>query len=216
MHHLFDQLETVQSTKMSEFKLQSPPRHRVHLYVNPYTHDYETTDIPTKYQVQHIGYHVGSFFSYYPLSRKDVFHCTSYKIMDQSTLEKRYGKDGKRTNICFTCNKAGHWARNCPDKEKQTWSTVFVYVDPYSHELKILPTWRLGHQFQNMEYVGVLKSFCNECKIKSPQNTISVESQTEQTKKYSMQNDSKKTVYRMTIRLSAIQRSVKQQNDWRN
>ena len=31
---------------MSEFKLQSPPRHRVHLYVNPYTHDYEITDIP--------------------------------------------------------------------------------------------------------------------------------------------------------------------------
>ena len=38
-----------------------------------------------------------------------------------------------------------------------------------------------------MKFVGVLKSFCNECKINSPQNTISVESQTENTKKYSMQ-----------------------------
>ena len=178
---------------MSEFKLQSPPRHRVHLYVNPYTHDYEITDIPTKYQVQHIGQYVGSFFSYYPLSRRDVFHCTSYKIMDQSTLDKRYGEDGKRTNICFTCNKAGHWARNCPDKEKQTWTTAFVYVNPYTHELKILPTWRLGHQFQNMRYIGVLKSFCKECKINSAQNTISVESQTKQTEKYSMQNDCKNT-----------------------
>ena len=93
-----------------------------------------------KYQVQHIGYYVGSFFSNYPLSRRDVFHCTSYKIMDQSTLDKRYGEDGKRTNICFTCNKAGHRARNCPDKEKQTWTTDFVYVNPYTHELKILPT----------------------------------------------------------------------------
>ena len=88
--------------------------------------------------------------------------------------------------------------------------------------MKILPTWRLGHQFQNKKYVGVLKSFCNECKIKSPQNTISVESQTKNTEKYSMQNDSentekkKKTVYRMTTRLPAIQRSVKQQNDWRD
>ena len=181
---------------MSEFKLQSPSGHRVHLYVNPYTHDYEITDIPTKYQVQHIGHYVGSFFSYYPLSRRDVFHCTSYKIMDQSTLDKRYEEDGKRTNICFTCNKAGHWARNCPDKEKQRWTTVFVYVNPYTHELKILPTWRLGHQFQNMRYVGVLKSICNECKIKSAQNTISVESQTEQSKKKkknSMQNDCENT-----------------------
>ena len=46
--------------------------------------------------------------------------------MDQSALDKRYGEDGKRTNICFTCNKAGHWARNCPDKEKQTATSVFV------------------------------------------------------------------------------------------
>ena len=30
-----------------------------------------------------------------------------------------------------------------------------------------------------MKSVGVLKSFCNEYKINSPQNTISVESQTE-------------------------------------
>ena len=30
-----------------------------------------------------------------------------------------------------------------------------------------------------MKFVGVLKSFCNEYKINSPQNTISVESQTE-------------------------------------
>ena len=33
-----------------------------------------------------------------------------------------------------------------------------------------------------MRYVGNLKSFCSECKINSPQNTISVESQTKQTK----------------------------------
>ena len=33
-----------------------------------------------------------------------------------------------------------------------------------------------------MIYVGALKSFCNECKIKSPQNTKSDESQTEQNK----------------------------------
>ena len=124
------------------------------------------------------------FFPYYPLAEKDVFHSTSYKIMDQSALDKRYGKDGKRTNICFTCNKAGHWARNCPDKEKQTGTSVFVYVDPCSHELKNLPTMRLAHQFQNMKYVGILKSFCNECKINSSQNTISVESQTE-----NMRND---------------------------
>ena len=99
--------------------------------------------------------------------------------MDQTALDKRYGEDGKRTNICFTCNKTGHWARNCPDKEKQTDTSVFVYVDRYSHELKILPTIRLAHQFQNMKFVGVLKSFCNEYKINSPQNKISVESQTE-------------------------------------
>ena len=109
--------------------------------------------------------------------------------MDQTALEKRYGEDGKRTNICFTCNKTGHLARNCPDKEKQTDTYVFVYVDPHSHELKILPTIRLPHQFENMKYVGILKSFCNEYKINSPQNTISVESQTENTEKYSMQID---------------------------
>ena len=76
-----------------------------------------------------------------------------------------------------------------PDKEKQTDTSVFVYVDPYSHELKVLPTIRLAHQFQNMKFVGVLKSFCNEYKINSPQNTISVESRTEKTEKYSMQID---------------------------
>ena len=170
----------------------SPLRHRVHLYVNPYTHDYEITDIPTKYQVQHIGQYVGSFFSYYPLSRRDVLHCTSYKIIDQAVLDKRYEKDGKRTNICFTCNKTGHWARNCPDKEKQTWTIVFVYVNPYTHEMEILPTWRNKHQFQNMIYAGVLKSFCNKYKINSPQNTKSAESQTEQPKQdecEKMQND---------------------------
>ena len=171
---------------MSEFKLQSPPRQRVHLYVNPYTHDYEITDIPTIYEVQHIGYYVGSFFSYHHLAKKDVYHNIRYKIMDQTALDERYGKDGKRTNICFTCNKTGHWAKNCPDKKKKkkTWNFVFVYVDPYSHELKILPTMRLAHQFHKMKYVGILKSFCNKYKINSPQNTISVESQTE-----NMQND---------------------------
>ena len=170
----------------------SPLRHRVHLYVNPYTHDYEITDIPTKYQVQHIGCYVGSFFSFYPLSRRDVLHCTSYKIIDQAALNKRYGGDGKRTNICFTCNKTGHWARNCPDKEKQTWTIVFVYVNPYTHEMEILPTWRNKHQFQNMIYAGVLKSYCNKYKINSPQNTKSAESQTEQPKQddcEKMQND---------------------------
>ena len=118
-------------------------------------------------------------FSYHNLAEKDVYHNIRYKIMDQTALDKRYGEDGKRTNICFTCNKTGHWARNCPYKEKQTDTSVFVYMDPYSHELKILPTIRLAHQFQNMKFVGVLKSFCNEYKINSPQNTISVESQTE-------------------------------------
>ena len=150
------------------------------------------TDIPTKYQVQHIGQYVGSFFSYYPLSRRDVLHCTKYKIIDQPELDKRCGEDGKRTNICLKCNKTGHWARNCPDKEKQTWTIVFVYVNPYTHEMKILPTWKNRHQFQYMIYVGALKSFCNECKIKSLQNTKSAESQTEQPKQddcEKMQND---------------------------
>ena len=63
---------------------------------------------------------------------------------------------------------------------------VFVYVDPYSHELKMLPTIKLAHQFQDMKYVGNLKSFYNEYKINSPQNTISVENQTENTEKYSL------------------------------
>ena len=43
-----------------------------------------------------------------------------------------------------------------------------------------------------MIYVGALKSLCNECKIKSPQNTKSAESQTEQIKQDNcekMQND---------------------------
>ena len=64
-------------------------------------------------------------------------------------------------------------------KNRQIYISVFVNVDPYSHELKILSTIRLAHQLQNMKFVGVLKSFCNEYKINSPQNTISVESQTE-------------------------------------
>ena len=45
--------------------------------------------------------------------------------MDQTALDKRYGEHGKRTNICFTCNKTGHWARNWPDKEQQTDTSVF-------------------------------------------------------------------------------------------
>ena len=65
----------------------------------------------------------------------------------------------KRTNICFTCNKTGHWARNCPDKEKQTDTFVFVYVDPYSHDLKISPTMGPAKEFQHLKFVGGLKSF---------------------------------------------------------
>ena len=99
--------------------------------------------------------------------------------MDQSAMDKRYGEDGKRTNICFTCNRTGHWARNGPDKEKQTGTFVFVYVDPYSHELKISTTMGPAKEFQHLKFVGALKSFCNEHKMNSPQNTISVESQTE-------------------------------------
>ena len=88
--------------------------------------------------------------------------------------------------------KKGHWARNCPDKEKQTWTIVFVYVNPYTHEMEILPTWRNKYQFQNMIYVAVLKSFCNKYKINSPQITLPAESQTEQAKQddcEKMQND---------------------------
>ena len=65
----------------------------------PYTHDYEISNIPTKYQVQHIGYYVGSFFSYHHLAEKDVYHNTRYKIMDQTALDRRYGEDGKRKKI---------------------------------------------------------------------------------------------------------------------
>ena len=164
---------------MSEFKLQSPPRQRLYLYVNPYTDCYEIRNIPTKDQVQHIGYYVGSFLSYHHLAQKDVYHITRYKIMDQSAMDKRYGEDGKRTNICFTFNKTGHWARNCAEKEKQTDTFVFVYVHPYSLDLKISPTMGPAKEFQHLKFVGVLKSFCNEYKINSPQSTISVESQTE-------------------------------------
>ena len=99
--------------------------------------------------------------------------------MDQTALDRRYGEDGKRINICFTYNKTGHWARNCPDKEKQTGTFVFVYVDPYSHELKISPTMGPAKEFQHLKFVGALKSFFKEYKINSLQNTISVESQTE-------------------------------------
>ena len=94
-------------------------------------------------------------------------------------MDKRYGEDGKRTNICFTCNKTGHWARNCPEKEKQTDTFVFLYVDPYSHDLKITPTMEAAKEFQHLKFVGALKSFCNQYKINSPHSTISVESQTE-------------------------------------
>ena len=94
--------------------------------------------------------------------------------MDQATMDKRYGEDGKRTNICFTCTKAGHLARNCPEKEKQTDTFVFVHVDPRSYDMKILPTTRLANEFQHMKFVGVLKLFCNEYQINSPQDTLSV------------------------------------------
>ena len=59
---------------------------------------------------------------------------------------------------------------------------VFVYVDPYSHDLKISPTIGPAKVFQHMLFVGALKSFCNKYKINSPQNTISVKSQTENMK----------------------------------
>ena len=202
---------------MSEFKLKSPPSQRVHLYVNPYTHDYEITNIPTKYQVQHIGYYVGSFFLP-SFSRKKMFITTSdIKLW----IKQRWINDMERTEkeqiFVLRVTKQDTGLEIGPDKEKQTDTSVFVYVDPYSHELKILPTVRLAHQFQNMKFVvGVLKSFCNEYKINSPQNTISVESQTENTEKYSMQNDSENTECRLTTRLSTIKTSVKQQNKWRD
>ena len=58
--------------------------------------------------------------------------------------------------------------------------------------MEILPTWGNKHQFQNMIYAGVLKSYCNKYKINSPQNTKSAESQSEQPKQDNcekMQND---------------------------
>ena len=77
----------------------------MYLYVSPYTHDYEIRNVPTKYQVQHIGYYVGSFLSYHHLAKTDVYHITRYKTMDQSAMDKRYGEDGKRTNICLRATK---------------------------------------------------------------------------------------------------------------
>ena len=84
--------------------------------------------------------------------------------MDQSAMDKRYGENGKRTNICFTCNKTGHWARNCPEKEKQTDTFVFVYVDPHSRDLNISPTMGPAKEFQHMKFVGGLKSFATNIK----------------------------------------------------
>ena len=89
--------------------------------------------------------------------------------------------------------KQGTGLKIVQTKKNRQSPNVFVYVNPYTHKLKILPTWRFRHQFQNMKYVGNLKSFYNEYEINSPQNTISVESQTKQTKKYSMQNDNTST-----------------------
>ena len=48
--------------------------------------------------------------------------------MDQSAMDKRYGEDVKRTNICFTCNKTGDWARNGPEKEKQIHSFLPTWI----------------------------------------------------------------------------------------
>ena len=104
---------------MSESELQSPPKQSMYLYVNPYTHDYEISNIPTKDQVQHIGYYVGLFLYYHHLAKKDVYHITRYEIMDQSAMDNRYEEDRKRTNICFTCNKTGHLDRNCPKKKNR-------------------------------------------------------------------------------------------------
>ena len=80
-------------------------------------------------------------------------------------IEQRWINDMERMeknpNICFTCNKTGPLDK---DKEKQTAKSVFVYVDPYSHELKISPTMGPAKEFQHLKFVGALKSFCNENK----------------------------------------------------
>ena len=54
--------------------------------------------------------------------------------MNQSAMDKRYGGDGKRTNICFTCNKSGNWARSCPNNASVDWITLIL-----SRSRSILP-----------------------------------------------------------------------------
>ena len=146
---------------MSEIKLQSPPSQRLYLYVNPYTHDYDISNIPTKYQVQHIGYYVGSFLSYHHLAKKKMF-ITSPDI--KLWINQRWINDMERMEkeqifvLRATKQDTGL------EKEKQTDTFVFVYVDPHSRDLNISPTMGPAKEFQHMKFVGGLKSFATNIK----------------------------------------------------
>ena len=94
---------------MSEFKLQSPPRHKVHLYVNPYTHDYEITDIPTKYQVQHIDSKLKSpnqiafqFSSHFWFHNASIYWTTLFLCQSRSILPKPIKGTSARYSVLFT------------------------------------------------------------------------------------------------------------------
>ena len=61
---------------------------RMSVYVNPYTHEYEITNIPTDYEIKHVGPYVGAFTSYY--SDQDVYRIDKHRHFDRMSIDELY------------------------------------------------------------------------------------------------------------------------------
>ena len=130
------------------------------VYVNPYTHEYEITDIPTDYDVKHVGPYVGTFTSYY--SDQDVYRIDKIRQFDRMSIDELYAPQRTRPNFCFVCHKLDHWSSRCPEKKQRIPTYIHVYVNPSTHDILILSTHDVPPQDQNMQFVGSLTSYCNE------------------------------------------------------
>ena len=135
-------------------------RKRMHVYVNPYTHEYEITNIPPNYEIQHIGPYVGMFMSYQ--TNNDEYRITKQNVFDTLTIDELYAPGKKRYGFCFICHDKGHFAKDCSQKETKENYYGFVYVNSITHEVMISRCLDRTPELVNMEYVGAFLSHCND------------------------------------------------------
>ena len=150
----------IKVVKMAEIVNNYQPAKICYVYVNSYTHEYEITNIPTDYEIKHVGVYVGAFSSYNQ-DNQDIYQIFKYRQFDILGIDELYRPHQSRPKFCFVCHDDGHWSSNCPEKTKRVGIYTYVYVNPVTHQV-LFSTQNELSQHRDMDFVGTFTSYCNE------------------------------------------------------